>query len=118
MEIRTKVKGKDSIDVALTLDSIGTAYNSLGQYEKALESYQGGLEINTKVKGKESINVAETLYLMSFTYEKMGKVQEALSAVSESYEIRKKVLGEGNKKTKLCFSRIEELSKVTSWLIE
>ena len=37
LEIKIKIKGKDSIDVATTLNNIGSVYDSLGNFNKALQ---------------------------------------------------------------------------------
>ena len=39
LEIQTKIKGPDSIDVATTLNNIGIVYKNKGDYAKALEHY-------------------------------------------------------------------------------
>jgi len=51
LDIKTKIKGKDSIDVATTLNNIGSVYDSKGDYSKALEYYERCLNIKRKVKG-------------------------------------------------------------------
>ena len=45
LEIQTKIKGADSIDVATTLNNIGLLYENIGYYAKALEHYNKSLEI-------------------------------------------------------------------------
>ncbi len=48
LEIRTKVLGAGSIQVAGTLNNIASVYDNKGEYEKALENYNKCLEIETK----------------------------------------------------------------------
>ena len=36
LAIQTKIKGEDSIDVAMTLNDIGKVYKSKGEHDKAL----------------------------------------------------------------------------------
>ncbi len=57
MDITTKIKGNDSIDVATTLNGIGSVYSRKGDYAKALEHYERSLDIRTKIKGNDSIEV-------------------------------------------------------------
>ena len=45
LEIQTKIKGADSIDVAISLNNIGSVYDNIGDYAKALEHYNKCLEI-------------------------------------------------------------------------
>jgi adenylate cyclase len=47
--------------VARTLNNIGSVYDSLGNYHKALEHYERCLKIKSKIKGNESIDVATLL---------------------------------------------------------
>ncbi len=55
LEIRTKVLGPESIDVATTLNNIGIVYKNKGEYDQALDNYNKCLEIRTKVLGPQSI---------------------------------------------------------------
>ena len=68
MKIKTEIKGKDSIDVALTLENIGIVYWNQGNYPKALEYYESSLKIKTKIKGKDSIDFALTLGNIGLVY--------------------------------------------------
>lgn len=47
LKITTEIKGKNSIDVALTLHNIGSIYQNQGNYPKALEYYESSLLIIT-----------------------------------------------------------------------
>ena len=51
LDIKIKVKGKDSIDVATTLNNIGSVHDSSGNFNKALEYYERCLNIKQKIKG-------------------------------------------------------------------
>ena len=51
LEIRTRVLGPESIDVATTLSRIGVVYFNKGEYEKALENHKKCLQIQTIVLG-------------------------------------------------------------------
>ena len=72
MEIETKIKGADSIDVAQTLNNIGLVYKGKGDYNKALDHYNKSLEIETKIKGADSIDVADTLNNIGNVYKGKG----------------------------------------------
>ena len=54
LEIQQKVKGNESIDIASTLNNIGSTFSNQGKYPEALENYQKCLQIQEKVKGKGS----------------------------------------------------------------
>jgi tetratricopeptide (TPR) repeat protein len=51
LEIETKIKGADSIDVAVTLNNIGGVYRKKREYQKALEYRTKSLDIFIKVNG-------------------------------------------------------------------
>ncbi len=44
--------GKDSLNCAETLNSLGNAYNCMGKSEEALSYYKRCLLIEEKIKGK------------------------------------------------------------------
>jgi hypothetical protein len=45
LEIREKIKGKDSLDVAASLNNIASVYDDQGKSDLALENYFKCLEI-------------------------------------------------------------------------
>ncbi len=49
------------MDVAWTLNNIGSVYKNKGDNPKAMEYYERCLEIKSKIKGKDSIDVATIL---------------------------------------------------------
>jgi hypothetical protein len=51
LEIETKIKGAESIDVAGTLNNIGGVYRKKREYQKALEYRTKSLDIFIKVNG-------------------------------------------------------------------
>ncbi len=59
LDIKTKIKGNDSMNVATTLNNIGLIYEIKKDYSKALEYYEQCLDIETKIKWNNSINVAQ-----------------------------------------------------------
>ena len=77
MEIRFKIKGEYSIDVATTLNNIGMVYKVKGNYTKALENYNQCLEIRTKIQA-DSIDVATTLCNIGNVYHGKGDYTKAL----------------------------------------
>ena len=49
--IQTRVFGSEHLDVAASLNNLGSVYFSLGQYEQALEYYQKSLDTRIRVTG-------------------------------------------------------------------
>ncbi len=50
--------GPDSIDLAGSINNIGTVYSRKGDYDRALENLNKSLAIRKKVLGPESLDVA------------------------------------------------------------
>jgi hypothetical protein len=78
LQIKEKIKGKDSTDVATTLNNIGSVYDSSGNFSKALEYYERCLNIKSKIKGAESIDVATLLNNIGVLCEHKGDYNLAL----------------------------------------
>ena len=81
------MKGKGSIDCAVTLYNIGYAYKNKGDYDSALKYYRECLEIKEKVKGKGSIDCAATLNNIGLAYDNKGDYDSALKYYRECLEI-------------------------------
>jgi tetratricopeptide (TPR) repeat protein len=61
LAIKEKVTGKESLDLASTLNNIGLINNKLGKYKEAIRYYQRCLDIKEKIKGKDNIDCASIL---------------------------------------------------------
>ena len=72
------MKGKGSIDTALTLNNIGMVYKGQGNYSEAINYYHHCLEIQEKVKGKGNIDTASTLKNIGIVYKSQGNYSEAI----------------------------------------
>lgn len=57
---------------------MGSVYERLGKFSKALEYYERCLDIKSKVKGKDSMDVATTLNNMGSVYDNVGNFTKAL----------------------------------------
>ena len=66
LEIRTKIKGPDSIDVATCLNNIGLMYDYKGGHAKALEHYNRCLEIMRNIFGSNSAKVQYLIAKIQF----------------------------------------------------
>ena len=64
----------ESIECAITLNSIGSLYNNLGKLDEAFKYYTRALSIYERVKGKESFDCANTLNNIGSVYKKHGKL--------------------------------------------
>jgi tetratricopeptide (TPR) repeat protein len=72
LTIKERIKGKDAIDCAGTLNNIGSVYDDKGDYEQALLYYQRCLTIEERVKGKDAIDCATTLNNIGLVYRNKG----------------------------------------------
>jgi len=61
LSIYEKLKGKESIDCANTIQSIGNVYDNQNKFNEAIRFYNRALTIKERVKGKESVESAITL---------------------------------------------------------
>jgi tetratricopeptide (TPR) repeat protein len=87
------VFGSDHPDVAASYTNIGNVYDSQGQYERALEYYQKGLEINIKVSGQDHPDVAASIKNIGIVYHNKGDRAAATEMYTKAYHIFLKVLG-------------------------
>jgi tetratricopeptide (TPR) repeat protein len=56
LEIKTRIAGSDSNDVALTLNNIGLVYKEKRDYQKALEYFEKSLKIFNAINGEGCAN--------------------------------------------------------------
>ena len=60
LQIRLKVFGEDSLDVAKTRMNIANIRNGQGRYDEALKIYTGVVQIQERVLGRNHLFVATT----------------------------------------------------------
>jgi tetratricopeptide (TPR) repeat protein len=82
----------DHLDVAASYNGLGNVYDSLGQYEEALEYYQKSLDIKIRVVGGDQLDVAASYNNVAIIYEAQGKREEALAMHAKSLDIRTRIL--------------------------
>ncbi len=105
--------GLESIDVAISLNNIGSIHYQFGDYQKALAHYKRCLSIRQKVLGYESFEVSTTWSDLGSIYLKKRDYSEALDYYSRCVEIRKKILdpGSGSIAESLSYIKMVEDSK-------
>jgi len=74
LNIKEKVRGKDSFDCAKTLNNIGLVYQDQEKLNQALEYYNKSLSIKEKVKGEDSFDCVITLNNIGNVYKKQDKL--------------------------------------------
>ncbi|HEY3275686.1 MAG TPA: CHAT domain-containing tetratricopeptide repeat protein, partial [Syntrophorhabdaceae bacterium] len=92
-EIREKALGKDHLEVAETLNSLGGLYQSRGAIKEAEQYFRRSLDIREKAFGKYHPAVAESLDTLAGLYTATGRYREAEERYKTSLEIREKSYG-------------------------
>ena len=64
---------------------MGTAYGSLGQYQRAIEFYQQSLEIARDIGDRNS--EGKSLMTLSVAYRLCGRMQEEFEAFNQAQQI-------------------------------
>jgi len=96
LEIREKLHGKDSYEVARALLQLGTSDNSLGRYEEAHAVYQRSISIFERVLGKTHPEVGAALSNRGSTYSLQGKNAEADAVLLRALSIYEGAFGKDN----------------------
>ena len=91
--------GCDHPDVAASYNGIGNVYYSQGQYERALEYYQKGLEINIKVSGQDHPDVATSYQNLAVVYRSQKNHVQTKEMATKAYHIFLKKLGPDHPQT-------------------
>ncbi|CAF3374226.1 unnamed protein product, partial [Rotaria sp. Silwood2] len=80
---------KDCVDYNLQL---GTIYNNMGEYSKALSMHERSLEIRKKALPPNHPDLATSYNNIGMVYDNMGEYSKAFSMHERSLEIREKAL--------------------------
>lgn len=84
--------GPEHPSVATILNNLAGLYESMGDYEKALQLYQMALDIREKMLGSQHPDVATTLNNFAELYRMMGDYEKALPLYQKALEIDEKML--------------------------
>lgn len=82
---------RNELYIANTLNSLGSAYASTGQYELAISAHSKALEIARKILGNYHLNVAKTLNSLGNTRGAMRDYAEQIKLKLEALEILERV---------------------------
>lgn len=85
--------GADNYNIATLYNNIGSCYNDLGEYSKALEYRKKSLDLSEKVFPKNSLQLATNYNNMGVAYQILGSHKKALVFFEKSLKIREKVEG-------------------------
>ena len=92
LRIRTKVRGLEHPDTALTLNNLAGLYEHMGDYTKAEPLYQQALRIVEKASGPDHPDAAAALENLAIVEFDLGKIDEAKSLARLSAKARLGIL--------------------------
>jgi tetratricopeptide (TPR) repeat protein len=95
--------------IAVLADLIGCIYCKSGDYVKAQDWLEKGLNINEKVFGIDHLNTTGSLNNLAGLYCIMGRYKEAELLFRRALQIRSETLGEVHSDTALCLNKLAEL---------
>ena len=79
--------GEEHPETGITLDNLGNAYGSLGDYEKKKEILEKALKITIKNYGKEHPSTGMTLANLGTAYRDLGDAEKALAYYKQAHGI-------------------------------
>ncbi|CAF4178891.1 unnamed protein product, partial [Rotaria sordida] len=80
---------KLTLGLAASYGNVASVYDNMGEYSKALSSYERALHIDKKVLPPNHPDLASDYNNIGSVYENMGEYSKALSSYERSLEIRK-----------------------------
>ena len=93
LQIRVKVFGDDTLDVAKVQKNIADICSAPARYDEAVEMYPGVVHIQERVLGRDQPDVAATYGNIGCVYTSQGKYQEALKMHQKCLRIEEKIHG-------------------------
>ncbi|MDR1224514.1 MAG: tetratricopeptide repeat protein [Tannerella sp.] len=106
LAIRERVLETDHPDASASYNNIGSTYDSMGNYPKALEYYLKALAIKERVLGINHPSTATSYGNIGGTYCSMGDYQKALEYCLKALAIRERVLGTDHPNTATSYNNI------------
>jgi tetratricopeptide (TPR) repeat protein len=91
-DVRKKLLGLESVDVAISALNVARVYNELDQGQLAQEHFLQSINIFRKQPSK-SVEMSNALFYLATLYVKHKHYKEAQALHEEALEIRRKVLG-------------------------
>ena len=106
LEISRRAFGENHPGMALSYNNIGFIYDSLGNYDRALEYYTKALAIRKRVFGEDYPDTAMSYNNIGSIYDSLGNYDRALEYYAKALAIRKRVFGEEHPDTALSYNNI------------
>lgn len=77
LKLSEQATGKESAEVAASLNNLARVYEELKEYDHAIQLYQRALPMSEKFFGQEHPNVSSTLYNLAESFRNLGKYTDA-----------------------------------------
>jgi serine/threonine-protein kinase len=104
--------GAEHVDLAQTLQDLGTVLADKGDYAAAAERFEQALAMRRKLLGNENADVAITLSELGRVYQDLGFNQRAEPLHREALRIRRAVLGEEDRETAVSLSDLASVLRL------
>jgi serine/threonine protein kinase/Tfp pilus assembly protein PilF len=91
--VEARFKDRPLVESAIR-NTIGSAYQSIGEYSRAETQLQRALELRKKAAGTEALDTLRSMYNLSCVYWLQGRYDEAEALVRKTIEIQKRTVGE------------------------
>ena len=93
IEIIKKLFGEEHPDYALSINNIGSIYESMGDNQNALKYYLQAMKIRKKALGEKNPNYSSSLNNVANAYSNIGDNENALKYYTEALKIKEVTLG-------------------------
>ncbi|MBF0487774.1 MAG: tetratricopeptide repeat protein [Nitrospirae bacterium] len=106
LKIDIDLYGERHQSVVEDYNNIGSAWDSLGESEKALEYFEKALKIYIDVKGENYLTVATLYNNMGLTWDKLGDSKKALEFYEKALKIDLILFGESHPNVAIRYNNI------------
>ncbi|MBX3362157.1 MAG: serine/threonine protein kinase [Phycisphaeraceae bacterium] len=93
IEIETRIRGSDTVDIAVLFTALSTSYRSIGRFVEAEDAARRALEIYEDRTGPNSETSAATLSILAAAVRQQGRHAEALGLLERVIAIYEALLG-------------------------
>ncbi len=109
LDIREKVLGFEHPDTAINLSRLGSLYQDLGLYERALPLYRRALTVRQNGLGPEHPSTGVSLNNLASLYQDMGRFQQALPLYLRALRISERTHGSEHPSTAARLNNVASL---------
>ncbi len=106
LEIRTRLLGPDHPNVAVSLNNLGTASESLGDFEEARRYHEQALEVRERVLGPQHPHLAASLTNLGATLWSLGEDDRAQAMFERALALARASLGPEHPTVGQCITNI------------